>query len=184
MIAVFTGTRTFGELEYDRYVAKKLKKGTGKLDPVAVMCVTSMLDGLWTWATMGYMVTDLFGMKVVVGDCPTGLDRIVYDWARCAPTHSYEKFPEDDDPTKYPDMPPFHCERKIANWKAFGKPAGPYRNTDMLDYAEDVRQPDEELIVVGVFDVPEEESKGTRNCIGQAEDRKLPVARLKYYERI
>lgn len=182
MILVVSGTRTFGELEYDKYRARKLKYGTGKLDPMAVMCVTSYLDGLWSWAAMGYMVTDLYGFKLVGGDCPTGLDRIVRDWADDSPTHTYEKFPVDNDPAKYPDMPPFHYERKEADWDTLYKAAGPIRNGEMLDYAKSIVQPNEEILVAGFFDIPEDQSKGTSNCLKQAKQRKLPIIRIKYDE--
>lgn len=55
-----------------------------------------------------------------------------------------------------------------ADWDKYGKAAGPIRNKQMLDEGK----PD---IVVAFLDRPEEDSKGTRNMIKQAEKAKLPV---------
>lgn len=184
MILVLTGTRQFGELDYDKYEAKKLKRGTGRLDPTAVMCVTSFLDGLWTWATMGYLVTDLFGFTIIEGGCPTGTDRIGRQWAEAAPTHGYAEYPEDrSDVHAYPNQPPFDHRRVDADW-SIGKKAGPLRNRDMIQMALDIVDTNEEILVAGFFDRPEEESKGTRNCIKQASAAGLPHITTRYYERI
>lgn len=52
-----------------------------------------------------------------------------------------------------------------ANWKAYGKEAGPLRNAEMLD----VEKPD----VVLAF--PAINSKGTWDCIYKAVNRQIPV---------
>lgn len=53
-----------------------------------------------------------------------------------------------------------------ARWELHGKAAGPLRNSRMLDM-----QPD----LVIAFHSNLSESKGTRNCIGQARDRGIPI---------
>lgn len=54
---------------------------------------------------------------LVVGDCPTGADRIAYQWARAArmTVHRFE-----------------------ADWAAHGKAAGPRRNAEMVAAGADV----------------------------------------------
>lgn len=53
-----------------------------------------------------------------------------------------------------------------ANWKEFGKAAGPLRNKQMLDL-----NPDK----VVAFHSDIKNSKGTKNCVEQAKDRNIPV---------
>lgn len=62
--------------------------------------------------------TDKFIVKV--GDCPTGVDRIVYDWARTMVLN--------------------HVELEVfkADWETYGKAAGPIRNQAMVDSGADV----------------------------------------------
>jgi hypothetical protein len=54
---------------------------------------------------------------LVVGDCPTGADRIAYQWARaaCMTVDCFE-----------------------ANWAAHGKAAGPRRNAEMVRSGADL----------------------------------------------
>jgi hypothetical protein len=53
-----------------------------------------------------------------------------------------------------------------ANWKKYGRAAGPLRNKEMLD-----REPD--LVVAFHNDLSK--SKGTKNCVGEAKKRGIPV---------
>lgn len=69
---------------------------------------------------------------LVVGDCPTGADRIARDWYLETPT----------------------CRRCLtfdANWKVYGKRAGPIRNQAMVDAGADLA-----LVFPG--------GKGTADC--------------------
>jgi len=57
---------------------------------------------------------------VKVGDCPTGVDRITNDWARTMVLN--------------------HVELEVfkADWKTYGKAAGPIRNQALVDSGADV----------------------------------------------
>lgn len=57
---------------------------------------------------------------VKVGDCPTGVDRITNSWARTMVLN--------------------HVELEVfkADWKTYGKAAGPIRNQAMVDSGADV----------------------------------------------
>lgn len=65
------------------------------------------------WRVLDWNLQDSGGnLRVVVGDCPTGVDRFVVLWCR---------------------------QRRVAyrvysaNWSAFGSAAGPKRNREMID---------------------------------------------------
>lgn len=58
------------------------------------------------------------------------------------------------------------CIKEKARWDLYGRAAGPIRNSKMLDY-----QPD----FVVAFHKNLKSSKGTKNCISQAEKRGLEV---------
>lgn len=51
---------------------------------------------------------------LIHGDCPTGVDRLVDEWAR-----SQDEY--------------IHIEQYPADWKKYGRPAGPIRNQQMLN---------------------------------------------------
>lgn len=53
-----------------------------------------------------------------------------------------------------------------ADWKKYGRAAGPIRNTEMLDSGPDV---------VLAFHDDLKSSKGTKNCVEQALKRNIPV---------
>ena len=55
-----------------------------------------------------------------------------------------------------------------ADWATHGKAAGPIRNRKMLDHGPD-------LVIAFHDDL--ESSKGTLNCVNQARNRSIPVAR-------
>lgn len=58
----------------------------------------------------------------------------------------------------------FSCQEFKADWKQYGKGAGPIRNAQMLDEIPDL-----------VIAFPRGKSPGTRNCIKQAQERNIPV---------
>lgn len=60
-----------------------------------------------------------------------------------------------------------------ANWDLYGKAAGPIRNQEMLDK-------DPEFVLA--FHDQLEKSKGTRNCVKEAEKREIPVILLQSQE--
>lgn len=82
---------------------------------------------------------------LIQGDCPTGADSVAKAWAwkRGVPTA---------------DFP--------ADWKAYGKSAGPRRNAQMLEEGDP-------HIVLAFVDKPLEESRGTLNMVSLA--RKHPT---------
>lgn len=153
MKILVTGSRTFGELEYEH-----AKKGGGKQDPLALTVVISFLDGLYNEGTMGHMVTDMYGFTIIEGHCPTGTDRIAHWWAENSPSHSYNE---------HPDHPHFVHKCMPAAWKRYGRRAGLIRNGEMVD---ELMQGDsnEERLVVAFVDKAIEESTGTNDCIEQA----------------
>lgn len=81
--------------------------------------------------------------EILVGDCPTGVDHLV----------EYFCFTEG-----------FKCTVFRANWKGYGRAAGPIRNREMLDEMPD-------YLVAVHYDL--ESSKGTKNCVKTA--RKLGI---------
>jgi hypothetical protein len=93
-------------------------------------------------------LSDLLGTKLTVvhGDCPTGADRIVDDWARRR---------EDDGVT---------VEAHPANWRRYGKNAGPARNEAMVGRGAD--------LCIGFH---RGNSTGTRNCLALARNAKIPT---------
>ena len=59
---------------------------------------------------------------------------------------------------------------ECADWERYGKVAGPIRNGAMLDHEPDL---------VIWFSDNLEASKGTKNCVKQAEERDIPVRSYK-----
>jgi hypothetical protein len=85
------------------------------------------------------------GSLVILGDCPTGADRIALDACEILEiAHVVEK----------------------AEWAMHGRAAGPKRNGKMLDH-----EPHE----VWWFHESLRASKGTKNCVKQARDRGIPT---------
>lgn len=171
MRLVVTGSRGFAEPD----------EPFGPPDHIAENFLCSVLDGIWSNAVMGYMTVDMCGFTIIQGGCPTGADRIAKWWAENSPTHSYTEFPEDrSDVTKYPDQPPFDHIQKDADWDKYGKAAGPIRNGEMIDTLMD-GDPKEERLVVGFVHLPLEDSRGTYNCIAQAQEAGVPNFVVRYY---
>lgn len=85
-------------------------------------------------------LADVLGeeMTVVHGDCPTGADQCVDRWAR-----------RRDDQVKLEVHP--------ADWRKYGKAAGPFRNQVMVDLGADM--------CIGFL---KDGSTGTRNCLALA----------------
>jgi len=78
-----------------------------------------------------------YGSIVVVhGDCPTGADRLAQEWA---------------------DSEGVPTERHPADWRAYGKAAGPVRNQEMVD-----------LGAVVCLAFPLGTSRGTWDCMRRA----------------
>jgi hypothetical protein len=63
----------------------------------------------------------------------------------------------------------FQISSKPADWKTYGRAAGPIRNKEMLDMGAHA---------VYAFHQNFEKSKGTKNMIKQAEDRGVPVVKI------
>jgi hypothetical protein len=80
-----------------------------------------------------------------VGDCPTGLDKIVRDW--CNTILGDEKW-----------------QVFYADWKTYGKAAGPIRNHAMVDSGADL-----------VIAFPDDGSRGTKDCAEYADKQHIPV---------
>lgn len=85
--------------------------------------------------------------KILVGDCPTGVDNLTIRFA------------------KSNNIP--HVVF-VADWKTYGKSAGPIRNKEMMQAASFI----EDKIVVAIWDG---KSKGTKDAITKARQLKLDV---------
>jgi hypothetical protein len=92
------------------------------------------------------MIAGDAGMIIVHGDCATGADAIADRWGR--------QF--------YPDT--VLVEPNPADWKHWGKAAGPMRNQLMVDLGADV-----------CLAFPFPNSRGTRDCIERARAAGIPV---------
>lgn len=87
-------------------------------------------------------------LTVMHGDCPTGADHMAHAWVWDAINDGW------------------HVEEKAlpANWNAYGKAAGPYRNQFMVDDGADM-----------CVAFPYRQSKGTCHCIARAIVAEIPV---------
>lgn len=83
------------------------------------------------------------GLFIKVGDCPTGVDLIVRQSCEA-----------------------FNIPGKVfmAEWKKYGRAAGPKRNHDMVESGADL-----------CLAYPNEASKGTKDCAEYAASRFIPV---------
>lgn len=90
------------------------------------------------------------GDEILVGDCPTGVDKIVRE------AYEFHRLKKKGIS--------LHVEK--ADWKEHGKAAGPIRNQKMID-----RKPD----YVIALHVDLESSKGTKDCAKRAEKENLKV---------
>lgn len=81
---------------------------------------------------------------VVHGDCPTGADALAHEFCEFFPDVTEERYP--------------------AEWKIYGKAAGPVRNSVMLATKPDV-----------VLAYPRGESPGTTDCFTKARAANIPV---------
>jgi hypothetical protein len=80
---------------------------------------------------------------IVHGDCPTGADAMAQEFA---------------------EQHGIRTERHPADWKRYGKFAGPKRNQEMVDLGADICL---------AFILPG--SRGTKHCMGAAEKAGIPV---------
>lgn len=103
----------------------------------------SVRDGIQRWCREA--MED--GCRVLVGDCPTGIDAIVRH--AC---YEYDKL-----------------EVFAADWGTHGKAAGPIRNASMMQHAMD--SGDDVLVVATTCG----DSRGTRSAIMEARKRGLRV---------
>lgn len=110
--------------------------------------VTGSRDHTATWQ-VGDMLSQLsrghnYEIFVKVGDCPTGIDKQTHAWCETVIPDNYTIF--------------------VADWKKYGKRAGPIRNHAMVDSGA--------ALVVAY---PGEESKGTKDCAEYAASKGIPV---------
>lgn len=87
-------------------------------------------------------------LTVVVGDCPTGADRMARRWALDRRASGAR------------------LEVHHADWHRYGRAAGPIRNRRMVASGADVCL---------AFIQPGAASRGTRHCVGRAERAGIPV---------
>ena len=85
--------------------------------------IYATLDGLYLQATMGHLSVEISEFVLIEGGAP-GADSIAAQWAKNSPTHSYNEKPDD---------PHFEHLQFRADWRKYGKAAGPLRNQQMLD---------------------------------------------------
>lgn len=156
MIVLVCGSRTYGTLD----------AGTPdeRPDPAAQSLLYSVLTGLWSEGTVGYLTVDMEGFTLVEGGCPTGADQLARRWAHSSPFHGYGQSA---------DEPPFKHKHFNARWDIFGNHAGPIRNQEMIDYVS--KSDHATKLVVGFIDKPLNKSRGTFDCITRAEEAKLPT---------
>lgn len=83
-----------------------------------------LISGSRTWKKTGPIEVALLGLKalypdleVIVGDCPTGVDKIVWDMCQKHTILGYRFF---------------------ADWKMYGLKAGPIRNREMVSEKPDL----------------------------------------------
>lgn len=91
-------------------------------------------------AELTRLVQRLEPSLILVGDCPTGVDPWVKCWAEAG------------------DMP---CQVFEADWRAYGKAAGPIRNQSMIDLAQAL--------------VTFPGGKGTANCVAAARKSQIQI---------
>lgn len=143
--------------------------------------VVSMLTGLYQEESCGYLTVNLNGFVVIHGACTTGnseraffhkgmtgADGMAAWWAEQSPFHAYPtmswvEYENITDACDMPDYMPVIHRPFPADWKQYGKAAGPIRNKQMLDEG----QPD--LVLCFHDDI--EKSKGTKNMYELAKAR-------------
>jgi hypothetical protein len=91
------------------------------------------------------------GLEVAVGDCPTGVDSFIRDWAVTAPA-SLRIF--------------------YADWGTHGQSAGPLRNKEMIDTV--MREGPVDRVIAFLHPDP----KGTRQCAFYAQAMGLHVEKI------
>lgn len=81
-----------------------------------------LVTGSRDWDDRDYIWEALNGLPkdstIVHGDCPTGADKMADEWADCQPDIKVERYP--------------------ADWRTYGRSAGPRRNKKMVDLGADV----------------------------------------------
>jgi hypothetical protein len=98
------------------------------------------------------------GFSIIIhGHCPTGVDAMADRWARRQLTGVQ------------------HVETFPADWKRFGKAAGPVRNENMVERAWVQQHAGAKVIVLAC---PLPDSKGTHNLIDLAKAAKLKDIRI------
>jgi hypothetical protein len=89
---------------------------TQKQEAIAVSGGRDHTDPMQVWSVLsGLYIGRPF--KLLVGDCPTGVDKFAREWAA-------------DNGVE--------CQVFHAEWDLFGKAAGPKRNENMLSYSRDL----------------------------------------------
>jgi hypothetical protein len=132
-------------------VARKLvlrnRQLRGSQEPPVMLRVLLTGDRAWVDREVVREVLGLFppGTEILVGDCPTGLDRMALGLA-CEMGMRRRTF--------------------AADWHLHGLAAGPLRNKAMLDARPDM---------VVAFHRDLKRSKGTKDCVNQAVRRGLPI---------
>jgi len=116
-----------------------------------------LVTGSRNWAALGviYRALESYSrselVELIVGDCPTGADEHARRWARVW------------------EVPLGLCR---ADWKRYGKRAGPLRNGEMVRRLAEFRA---RGAVCQVEAFPLSVSKGTRDCMKQARAAGFPV---------
>ena len=128
--------------------------------------VWSILEGFYRIEEVGWMSAHVTPFFLIEGGAK-GADYFASQWATIGGPFAIAKSDGwwaqvEDEIIPFPDeMPKIHIQMK-AHWDKYGRSAGPIRNRYMLDLKPDV--------VIG-FSNDIQNSKGTKDCLGEAKKR-------------
>lgn len=101
-------------------------------------------------------------LLLILGDCPTGADKYALDWAKLMIRKLY----------------PVDYRKFVADWKANGRAAGPFRNTEMVKSALQEHKSTGEPLYCVAFLKEGERNRGTLDCATKAQQLGIYVRYL------
>jgi hypothetical protein len=112
------------------------------------------------------IVTPHLNFELITGDCPTGADKMAWDWF-CS--KSWDDWIDSD---VIVESRVVAFKKFPANWKKYGRAAGPRRNAEMADYVLGEEGAGEEALCIAFWDG---KSKGTKDMIDKARRHGIKV---------